>query len=248
METNQKTGILLLLLAIFYSVDAAQLVDVEADAAQLADVEAHLDIAHLGRADLNSLLLRAVVSGNLNLVSLLLECDADSNVSTPYGMTPVHLAVRNIVTLKKDIEINMQIIDLLLRRGAKVSVATVRASDGGCCETPLHTAIRNEKELAEAVILRVVGGLLSALDAEELAKAVNAVNSNDGMTPLHCAASSRSCGLIRLLLSKGARKDVLVKGKTPYELLDASIDSQVNNANGTPKAFYHEVLQRLKNT
>ncbi len=117
----------------------------------------------------------AVVSGNKDIVQLLLANKADIEAKMKGGVTPLHVAAGNG---------RKEMTQLLLASGAKVSA---RDDEGWM---PLHYAAQSgQRDVAE---------LLLARGAD-----VNAGNDN-GTTPLLFAASKGHRDVVELLLAKGA--------------------------------------------
>jgi ankyrin repeat protein len=145
------------------------------------------------------------------MARLLIDHHADVNATDEWGVTPLHVAARAGL---------WSVVELLLSKGAKVNVQTIRAESGDHPEwkflylpsiplagvTPLHGAVvAGEPNVVE---------LLIAHGAE-----VNAADES-GRMPLHYAAWGGSVRTIELLIAKGALVDAKDKeGSTA--LLDA---------------------------
>lgn len=87
--------------------------------------------------------------------------------------------------------------------------------------TPMHWAVFNKSEVAQAYILSVQGVDLEAKD-------------DNGFTPLHLAVQSveglKSTRPVRALLLKGAKRDSKdAKDRTPRELIGKDLPAQLRN-------------------
>src|SRR5437879_10311512 len=120
-------------------------------------------LAAASAADVNADLQTAVKAGDLDRVKTLLDQRADVNSRNAVGAAPIHEAAWNG---------NVELIDLLLARGADVNL---RHADGG--STPLHYAVITNH--VEAVRTLLKHG--ADLQAEY----------RSGATPLHLAADLR---------------------------------------------------------
>jgi ankyrin repeat protein len=141
-------------------------------------LEAGVDPNAVG-SDGYTALQRAAITGNLQLVMLLVQYGANLTALSrnQYGDLPIHLAVayghRNIV-------------QWMLDNGVPVNIRN------GMGATPLHSAAHNNRlEIARFLLDR---------GAEVNAKVIN----SDNRTPLHEAAAEGSVDLVQLLLDRGA--------------------------------------------
>jgi cytohesin len=150
----------------------------------------------------------AIRKGNRDLIRLLLaRKDINTNIGDNELYTPLHLAVKGD---------NKEAVKLLLSKGADIN------AENESKDTPLHIAVR--RVLKDPKNIDIVGLLLdpSALkdkpdDQGRTAIDVNIAN-DQGNTPLHTAVSGGDEVLVKLLLDKGARKDISnLKGKTPMD-------------------------------
>ncbi|KAM9469040.1 ankyrin repeat and protein kinase domain-containing protein 1 [Clarias gariepinus] len=126
----------------------------------------------------NSLLHHAVVSGNAEIVRLVLNHGASINCQSANGYTPLVVAL-----LKKFHEI----CGLLVESGANVNLADQDKW------TPLHFTSQNGDDRAVRLLLD--------------AKAVADVKDKDGWRPLHLAAQNGHENVVRLLLSRLSNVD-----------------------------------------
>ena len=116
------------------------------------------------------------------IFNTLLANVADMNLMTNYGYVPLHLAAET------DTE---SFIEPLIKKGADVHFKNSKGF------TPLHAACdRGYIESAQRLI--------------DYGADVNAVD-NDGFTPILGAALSQNADLVKLLLEKGAQKDIKAK-------------------------------------
>jgi len=137
----------------------------------------------------NSALSYAVMSGDADLVSRLLQRGADPNLVTSAGRRPIHW----VNFYRED---TWPVVDVLLKRGAKPDV---RNNDGA---TPLMLA-------AEAPSVRAALKLLSA-GADASAR------DKSGTSVLYYATRTDAPELVRALLRRGAQVNVANKdGETP---------------------------------
>jgi ankyrin repeat protein len=132
----------------------------------------------------------AVLRGQTDMVTLLLERGADANAETANGGTLLHDAA---------LKGHAEIVQLLLAHGAKIDA--VNAAGG----TALHDA--------------AIGGRLRVAELL-LAKgaAINARDTESGATPLHLAASWGRDEMVEFLLARGANAKATDKsGATPLK-------------------------------
>lgn len=113
---------------------------------------------------------QAVVSGNIELVRILLEHDANINVVDANGRTPLMLALDiSSFSKHKDILVNMEITKLLIEKGAKIDI---KDHSG---ETAITYAIKNKRG--------TLAMLLSEAKRTKTDAGLNTVNQH-GQTPL----------------------------------------------------------------
>ena len=158
----------------------------------------------------------AASNNDTQLVSLLLNANADVNISNTIGATPMHVACYNgnEENVKQFLKVgaqpnictksgqsplhaailstynNVKIIEKLLNAGADPNLAEINGL------TPLHVACSHEKECAEIVQL-----LLTA-------KANTDVLHSKGHTPLSVAACKGHSKIVKLLLKSGANTEL----------------------------------------
>jgi ankyrin repeat protein len=143
-------------------------------------------------------LLRALISGNLEIARLLVEKGASSNI---YGMglSPFLYATGITTSTYRETggggggggAVNTELLDLMLKHGADVN-AQVNGATG-----------------YSGRIARAVTG-----------DPVN-TKTNEGMTALHVAVRSQNTALVRYLLDHGARTDIVdASGRTPLDVLN----------------------------
>ncbi len=125
-----------------------------------------------------TLLMEAAKSGKLEMVGHLIELGADVNERLPGGGTALFVAISSR---------NPDTVRSLIEAGAEVG-GNEKAAD------PII--------FAAALQVEEVVELLIAAGAN-----VNAVNRNNGLTPLHRAVTS-GAGMVKLLLEAGARPGV----------------------------------------
>lgn len=121
------------------------------------------------------LLLSAVMSGNLEQATALINLGVNVNGRDEYGNAPLHRAAEYG---------HIDIVRLLLTKGAQINPKTERGN------TPLHKAVVGEQ--TEVVKLLVAKGAN-----------VNATNEIK-ITPLHMAAARNQAEFVGLFLRKGA--------------------------------------------
>jgi len=192
----------------------------------------------------------ASINGNLDAVTLLLQKDADITIGDMDNTRPIHCAA---------ISGNIQIAELLLARGA-----TVNDQDENGATPLVFAAGRRHLDMVRYLIekgadvnITTSRGMTSIFFAgtPEIAAIilenggdVNA-RANDGITPLHGAASRGRLELVRFLLERGADPNIrsaegytplfLVNGENVLQIVELLIEhgAQVNitnNENGTP--------------
>lgn len=169
----------------------------------------HLAIAQ-GRPDLVQLLLEfgpdveaqdragsspieaAAASGDALVVELLLARKASPERSESSAWGPIHLAAGNG---------HVDVLRHLLLKGANPNSMT---KDG---QTALHLAVEERRRDCARLLLA------------NSAAGADIRNATDGDTPLHVASGLGDEQMVKLLLHKGANKDVRNKaGKTAYDL------------------------------
>ncbi|XP_018907926.2 uncharacterized protein [Bemisia tabaci] len=125
-------------------------------------------------------LLWAVGLENQDMVKLLLKKGANVNVSTCYGTTPLHLAVR---------EGYQPITELLLKYKPNLEFRTSQGS------TALFLAVKNQHE-------KIVEALLDkGADPNDI--------DDSGNYPIHVAINSGNVNVVKALLNKGAYFDAV---------------------------------------
>lgn len=154
---------------------------------------------------------RAAVSGDVALVTLLLEAGAGVNTPTTGGETPLHLAIRfrsgrrtnSLAAFQKQPDVGTPTLaQVLLAHGAD---AGARDKAG---RTPLFDAAR-------------YGDLDAVRDLSKRGADVNATDKA-GRTPLFDAIEHPDLPLMRELLARGARVDAVDgAGHTPLQLIRA---------------------------
>uniref|UniRef100_A0A1I8HSQ4 ANK_REP_REGION domain-containing protein n=1 Tax=Macrostomum lignano TaxID=282301 RepID=A0A1I8HSQ4_9PLAT len=129
----------------------------------------------------------AVIFGNIDVMSRLLNAGVNVDITDEVGFTPVHRAAESDRT---------EAAAVLIRAGANVD----SSSDAGV--TPLHFAVWSDcKEIAKLLISARLN-----VDARD----------SDGNTPLHIAVGKRRADVVAMLLKAGARVDLLNnRGQTP---------------------------------
>ncbi len=172
----------------------------------------------------------AAVQGHIEIIKLFIDRGADVNARDKHGCTPLQSAMTNC---------HMAAAKLLIAQGADVNAgsgetALCLAADGGSLDlvtfllaqgaiipttgtTPLHCAARGayhtradaEKNLRIAVIKLFLD---KGLD-------INGKDSHQGYTPLHLAARRATKDVIALLITEGAKVNIMNDlGHTPLLL------------------------------
>ncbi|KAJ5183363.1 ankyrin [Penicillium capsulatum] len=186
---------------------------------------------HGARADGNLLLHRAVMTGNKEIVQMLLDSGHDVNSLDRFGHTPLKDAAKHG---------DRELVQMLLDYGADIAMA--EKSPTGV--TPLHVATHRETESHELLSLLLDHGAnVNALD-------------NSRETPLHWAASQPFPSHLHVLLERGANIEPRnTLGDTPLHctamagmdanmqiLCDHGADSKVVNRRGlSPMEVYGEL-------
>jgi ankyrin repeat protein len=199
-------------------------------------------------AKLNSDLNWAVLRGDSDKASALIEQGADVNFSVPNdGKTPLHIAVTygdeaklnlkdvSILPDKAIMDKRLKVVKLLIERGANVKATTTQGV------TPLHKAAT--KEIAELLIQH--GAIVDAQDfseerltplfiatgkhksvAETLINHGADVNqkTTSGDTPLLLAARNNNLEVVKLLIKRGA--DVNYQDKDARTALEFAFQGQ----------------------
>jgi ankyrin repeat protein len=141
-----------------------------------------------GRNQVLRQLWDAVMRGQTDMVTLLLEKGADANAVTPNGSTLLHDAA---------LKGNRDIVAALLASGAKVNC---KNAAGG---TALHDAA-------------LAGSRPVALLLLERGADMNAIDTETGATPLHYAASWGRSEVLTVLIEHGAELNIKNRaGQTP---------------------------------
>ncbi len=174
--------------------------------------------SELGKANLESALLVAASKGELKLVKQLVEkSHVAIEVKSQSGYTPLHLATWN----QHD-----EVVKYLLEQGASINAQAING------KTPLHLAIEsncskmvdNLLQAADIEMLPDVDGRLpihyAALEGAyhffflarygvEKTKLLLNAKADNGITPLHDAASKGHKDFIDFLIERGADRCVL---------------------------------------
>lgn len=167
----------------------------------------------------------AVIEGNLEICSLLLDRGANPNMqSNHWGMSPLHMA-RSVA-----------VCTLLLDRGADPNIP---GKFGG--KTPLHHASHlGKSDVCELLIKR--GADTNARDKSAWAPLhfaalygyvnvcniladngadINCQEDTEGFTPLHIACKTNDILMCKALLDRGANPNSMnFEGKMPYEFAE----------------------------
>ena len=132
----------------------------------------------------------ATERGNIEIVKLLIEHDADVNAQDSNGWSPLYIACYNAYE---------HIVGALIEHGANARIECILGN------TPLHAASRNSN-------INIVQSLLHC--------GVDISSCNvDGWTSLHRAVASRKIEIVKLLLDNGIDTEMITNsGKTAYEL------------------------------
>jgi ankyrin repeat protein len=142
------------------------------------------------------MLVEAALTGNMDMIALLLERGAEIN-----GRDPTHLQEQVLHAIVR--KGNIEMIPKLLALGADVNGRNTLG------ETPLHIAVSE--------------GLSPKIEALIAAGADPGARMNDGRTPLHLAVQAGNQGLSELLLSRGASASTRdLKRETPLHLAAAA--------------------------
>lgn len=137
-----------------------------------------------------TLLYKAVLYNNVEVVNLLLASQADPNIEDMMSANPLCLAVRNN---------NKDLVKVLLNAHAHVNVQE------GYEQTPLHLAIKkNFIDIAELLIQ---------------AKADLTIQDDLGRTPLHLAIQGNKLKIVKMLLDAGADLPIASNTKDNAEQL-----------------------------
>lgn len=147
---------------------------------------------------------KAVMSLKPSAVKNALKQKINVNEKDSFGNTPLHLALSRKISeptsktpdqlrnrAKKEAAVQLEIAKLLLKNGADVN------AKGFAGETPLLNAIILDESIAPQII-----NLLIA------AKANYDAQDNLGVTPLMEAARTNRSSIIKILLDKGANKNL----------------------------------------
>ncbi|XP_020290493.1 ankyrin-1-like isoform X2 [Pseudomyrmex gracilis] len=174
----------------------------------------------------------AVISGDIEIVKMLLDRHADVNATNWYGTTPLHYAIQhekmeiaellfnhganvNAGTNEGDTPLGLAVkrghvdaVKMLINRGANVDVEFWNGT------TLLHDAIKNNKiEIAELLLNHGAN--------------VNA-STNNGVTPLHLAVEKEFVDDVKMLIDRDANVNAESRnGTTPlhYAIENNTIDS-----------------------
>lgn len=191
----------------------------------LIDNEHDLDInivSHEGE----TLLHDAVLSGNINLVKLVLLKGARVNVTYKTNKTPLFEAVSNH---------HLDITKLLLDNGAHINIADERGY------TPLHEAFGKCYPEMANILLDYGSDCDSAINSR----------TKRGVTPLYNLLSSfdiENLNLIESTLKKGARLDIAnEEGKTPLHLFHIYIGASIDFVKLLISAGGRELLNNVDN-
>lgn len=151
-----------------------------------------IDINHQDAGG-NTLLHLAAFNDNPGMVRLLLRYHANPNIVDDQMQGALHAAAGNS---------NVAITQQLLNAGANPNAADV----DGC--TSLHMAIKSDGQNIAACVQTLLDG-----------GANPNIAANDGYTPLHTAAMYDEVEVVRLLLQRGADRNMLTEnGQLPIDL------------------------------
>jgi len=197
----------------------------------LEEIEKLID----GGADINfidhhgdTMLNRAITSGNYDVARLLLSKGADKNAKGMDGWTPLHVAIYKgnygmidtlVTEYKADLSLQDELgqtplhqaatynqpntIRLLVKNGANINIGS-----GSKIGTPLHAAAMGNPKIKTEL----------CLGAEELIKSGANIDAQagDGFTPLHIAVKNSMIEMVELLLKNKANSSIKTNtGHTP---------------------------------
>ncbi|XP_077977660.1 uncharacterized protein LOC144433226 [Glandiceps talaboti] len=163
-------------------------------------------INYVSENDLCTPLLKASAHGHVKVVSVLLECGANPNLSDKTGLTPLHLACQS-----GHATIAVMLLDLH---------ADINARDK-YGRTPLHlAAINGRKAVTEVLVKREAD--VNVVPMETVSKKYGNVYQNpwQGLTPLHCASDWGHAGVVSVMINSKADVDFrdTVFGRTPLHM------------------------------
>jgi len=142
-------------------------------------VENGADVNTIGDPKRRSVLIDAVVSGDLNIFNIILEFGADVTTADKEGYTALHKAVLNN---------QLEKTRLLIGKGANINC---RGGPNG--ETPIHIAAKMGKIIVK--LLFENGADLNS-------------RGNDGNTPLHTAVLHGKVMIVQYLVEKGVNVNI----------------------------------------
>ena len=160
----------------------------------------------------------SVYINSVEISQLLIKKEANVNVQTNNGISPLHIAVKRARSNKN----NTNIVSLLLENGANIEIA---GQDGN---TPLHYAVVHSLPVARLLIKR--GAYIET-------------RNDKGYTPLHLASSIE---IAKLLIKHGANVKALSKNNSTVlhevslaDIVDFFIKHRVNLNLKITKAKLH---------
>ena len=194
--------------------------------------------------EIGQTILHLVVENNLiDIVKLLIDKKIEMNSKDERGMTPLSIAclrgneeIINILINKEGILPDItsliyycgyccsnkseQIIKIMIDKGVDINASTPHSTTG---DTPLHTAIRNNKELNKESL---VGSVLMVELLLKFGANVN-IKNNRMDTPLHWAVYTDKSRVAKLLIISGA--DLHSKGHEGLSPLQLALQKPNSN-------------------